>query len=104
MRPTLIFRHKKNCLALTPGSFWVSIPNSVELNLESDLQGELDLTPGGGGSCDSSRSEVASWTRKQPRLWIPKIGPVEEVEELGSKLQVSLFRKAGILDQGEIKR
>ena len=73
-------------------------------DLESDLQGELDLTRCGGSFHDSSRGEVTSWTRKQPRLRIPKIGSVEDVEELGSKLQVSLFGKTGILDQGEIKR
>ena len=84
--PTLA---KKNCLALTPGSFLLMIPQLDDL--ESDLQTKLDLSRCGCGICDSSRGSWSSRTQEQPCFWIPKIGTVKDVEELGSKLEVSLF-------------
>src|SRR5580704_17334810 len=70
---------------------------------EDQLQSELNLPRSRSGSRDQTRRGTDGAVRKNNRVRCAEIGAVEQVEELGPKLQSRLLGHCGVLEQGQIQ-
>ncbi len=72
--------------------------------LEQNLQRKLDLSAGGGRPSDLTEVTIYSSAAGKSRIsGAPKVGPVENVEELGPELNLGRLRHKKALENREIQ-
>ena len=90
---------------IDPGWEERSLPAKMNF-LEDQLQGQLNLPRTGAHCGDPPRKALRSAkTIKNADAGISKVGSVEEIEELGSELQLRVLsqsRESSILHEGEV--
>ena len=75
------------------------------LRLEQELESELDLpvsASGRGDPAETSRG-ISAGVGEDGGPRVAEIGPIQDVEELGSELDAGVFGHGHILQQGEVE-